>query len=204
MLLLKALARLAFGHNKHLKSIAAAYWNRQSNSLLTSLPSPAQVKSTSGGYSSSHQVGSIVLRVGNDNPSEAKDGRVLSSSPLVSGVMHGSPFSGDSSQHSDSGILHDSVSNGAVGDYGPRQLDSEIYSGCIFAMCTLAKDPSPHIACLGRRVLSIIGIEQVVSRPLKSSSSGRHSEVIGGTSSLAGLTRSSSWFEMHATGIYIM
>lgn len=200
--MLKALARLAFGHNKQLKSIAAAYWKPQSNSLLTSLPSLTQVKSACGGYSTSHQVGSIVSRVSNDNPSEAKDGRVSSSSPLVSGVMHGSPLSDDSSQHSDSAMMNDTTSNGIVNSYAPRQLDSEIYTQCIFAMCTLAKDPSPRIASLGRRVLSIIGIEQVVTKPLKSSSSVRSGDVIAGTSSLAGLARSSSWFDMHATGIY--
>ncbi|KAI4374210.1 hypothetical protein MLD38_012227 [Melastoma candidum] len=195
-----ALARLAFGHNKHLKSIAAAYWKPQSNALTTSFPSLTQVKGTSGGNSTSHQVGTILSRVGNDNLSEPKDGRVSSSSPLVSGVMHGSPLSDDSSQHSDSAIMHDPMGNGVVSGFAPRQLDSAIYLRCLFAMCTLARDPSPRIASLGRRVLSIIGIEQVVTKPLKSCNNVRPGEVICGTSSFAGLARSASWFEMHGTG----
>ncbi|KAJ0878560.1 putative regulatory associated protein of TOR [Helianthus annuus] len=33
-----ALARFAFGHNRNLKSIAAAYWKPQPNSVLSSFP----------------------------------------------------------------------------------------------------------------------------------------------------------------------
>ncbi|KAJ1402475.1 WD40/YVTN repeat-like-containing domain superfamily [Sesbania bispinosa] len=71
-----ALARFAFGHNKHLKSIAAAYWKPQTNSLINSLPSLTNIKDLDGGYPNQNQLkphGSIVspqigpLRVGNDN-----------------------------------------------------------------------------------------------------------------------------------------
>ena len=58
-------------------------------------------------------------------------------------------------------------------------------------MCTLAKDPSPRIANLGRRVLSIIGIEQVVAKPLK------FSGVRTAESTASPLARSSSWFDMN-------
>ncbi|KAK9289676.1 hypothetical protein L1049_007834 [Liquidambar formosana] len=206
-----ALARFAFGHNKHLKSIAAAYWKPQTNSLLGSLPSLAHIKGTSSGYTNPNQYmphGSIVpsqigplLRVGSDNPTVIRDGRVSTSSPLAtSGMMHGSPVSDDSSQHSDSGILNDGVSNGVVNHSRPRPLDNAMYSQCVLAMCTLAKDPSPRIAQLGRRVLSIIGIEQVVTKPVKSSgSSVRPGEATAAspTPSLSGLARSSSWFDMN-------
>lgn len=136
------------------------------------------------------QIGPI-MRVGNDNSTTIRDGRVSSSSPLTnSGMMHGSPLSDDSSQHSDSGIP-----NGVLDHSGPKPLDNALYSQCIITMYTLAKDPSPRIANLGRRVLSIIGIEQVVAKPLKtaaiqtSESTASHNH--------AGLARSSSWLDMN-------
>ncbi|KAG6737071.1 hypothetical protein POTOM_059946 [Populus tomentosa] len=152
-----ALARFAFGHKQHLKSIAASYWKPQSNSLLNSLPSLVHIKATV------------------TSPSVVRDGRASTSSPLTTaGIMHGSPLSDDSSQHSNSGILNDIVSNGAVNHSRPKPLDNALYSQCVLAMCTLAKDPSPRIASLGRRVLSIIGIEQVVTKSVNSAgSSGR-------------------------------
>ncbi|BAT83949.1 regulatory-associated protein of TOR 1 [Vigna umbellata] len=200
-----ALARFAFGHNKHLKSIAAAYWKPQPNSLINSLPSLANIKGSVGGYPKQNQHiphGSIVspqigpIRVGSDNSPVVRDGRVSSSSPLTSsGIMHGSPLSDDSSHHSDSGILNDGFSNGVVNHTGPKPLDNALYSQCVLAMCTLAKDPSPRIANLGRRVLSIIGIEQVVAKPMKSS--GVRTAESTASPALAGLARSSSWFDMN-------
>lgn len=204
-----ALGRFAFGHNKHLKSIAAAYWKPQSN-LLNSLPSLAHAKGTTNVYTNPNQYmpyGSIVppvgplLRVGNDN-SVTRDGRVsTSSSPLANtGIMHGSPLSDDSSQLSDSGILNDGVSNGIVNHSRPKPLDNAMYSQCVLAMRALAKDPSPRIASLGRRVLSIIGIEQVVNKPVKSAgTSVRPAEptLLSPTPSLIGLARSTSWFDMN-------
>lgn len=194
-----ALARFAFGHNKHLKFTAAAFWRPQSNSMLSSLPSLAHIRGASSIIPS--QIGPL-LRVGGDSPSVVpRDGRVSTSSPLAnSGIMHGSPLSDDSSQHSDSGILNDGISNGVVNHSRSRPLDNAIYSQCVSAMCTLAKDPSPRIARLGRRVLSIIGIEQVVTKSIKSSGgSVRPGEATSAspTPSLAGLARSSSWFDMN-------
>ncbi|KAJ4841471.1 Regulatory-associated protein of TOR 1 [Turnera subulata] len=204
-----ALARFAFGHKHHLKSIAAAYWKPQSTSLLNS-PSLAHLKGANSGYPSSNQYvphASIVssqigplTRVGGENSSAVRDGRVSTSSPLTtSGIMHGSPLSDDSSQHSDSGLLNDVISNGVVHHSRPKPLDNSLYSQCVLAMCTLAKDPSPRIASLGRRVLSIIGIEQVVTKPMNSAVSGRPGDPTSSqTTSLAGLARSSSWFDMNA------
>lgn len=193
-----ALARFAFGHKQHLKSIAAAYSKPQSNSLLGSLPSLAHIKTTGSGSIVSSQIGPLT-RVGNE--AVVRDGRVSTSSPLANaGLMHGSPLSDDSSQHSDSGILNDGVSNGVVNHMRPKPLDSAIYSQCVLAMCTLAKDPSPRIATLGRRVLSIIGIEQVVTKPVMSmgnTSRPGDPTTAAPTPSLAGLVRSSSWFDMN-------
>jgi len=173
--------------------------------LINSLPSLANIKGSVGGYPKQNQHiphGSIVspqigpIRVGNDNSPVVRDGRVSSSSPLAgSGIMHGSPLSDDSSHHSDSGILNDGFSNGVVNHTGPKPLDNALYSQCVLAMCTLAKDPSPRIANLGRRVLSIIGIEQVVAKPLKSS--GVRTADSTASPTLAGLARSSSWFDMN-------
>lgn len=193
-----ALARFAFGHKQHLKSIAAACSKPQSNSLLGSLPSLAHIKTTGSGSIVSSQIGPLT-RVGTE--AVVRDGRVSTSSPLANaGLMHGSPMSDDSSQHSDSGILNDGASNGVVNHMRPKPLDNAIYSQCVWAMCTLAKDPSPRIASLGRRVLSIIGIEQVVTKPVMSmGNTSRLGDPTTATPtpSLAGLVRSSSWFDMN-------
>ncbi|KAF5189076.1 Regulatory-associated protein of tor, partial [Thalictrum thalictroides] len=199
-----AFARFAFGHNKHLKSIAAAYWKPHSNSLLSSLPSLANISSSGGqpGSNIPSQIGPV-LRVGSDSTTTGRDGRVPTSSPLATpGIMHGSPLSDDSSQHSDSGILlNDSASNGVMNFSRPRPLDSGMYSQCVLAMCTLAKDPSPRIAGLGRRILSIIGIEQVITKTHRfGSSSVRQGDPSTSSPSphLGALARSSSWFDMNA------
>ncbi|XP_071910271.1 regulatory-associated protein of TOR 1-like isoform X1 [Coffea arabica] len=204
-----ALARFAFGHNKHLKSVAAAYWKPQPNSVLAALPAFA-VKGSGSGYTTPTQYmphGSIVpsavsplLRVGENSQPVVRDGRVFTSSPLAtSGILHGSPLSDDSSQHSDSGIVADSITNGVVNHARPRPLDNALYSQCVLAMCTLAKDPSPRIASLGRRVLSIIGIESVVAKSVRSTpGNAQPSESMANAStSLTGLARSSSWFDMN-------
>lgn len=202
------MARFAFGHNKLLKSVASAIWKPQSSSVLSSLPSFA-IKGSGSGYTTPNQFSQIgpLLRVGGDSQLAARDGRVSTSSPLAnSGIMHGSPLSDDSSQHSDSGILNDCTSNGVISHTRLRPLDNALYSQCVSAMCTLAKDPSPRIAGLGRRVLSIIGIEQVVTKSVKSAgSSVRPGEsTTPPTSSLAGLARSSSWFDMNAGKVLLI
>nr|5WBI_A Chain A, Regulatory-associated protein of TOR 1 [Arabidopsis thaliana]5WBJ_A Chain A, Regulatory-associated protein of TOR 1 [Arabidopsis thaliana]5WBK_A Chain A, Regulatory-associated protein of TOR 1 [Arabidopsis thaliana]5WBL_A Chain A, Regulatory-associated protein of TOR 1 [Arabidopsis thaliana] len=159
-----ALARFAFGHKQHLKLAAASYWKPQSSSLLTSLPSIAKFHDPGSATIVSLHM-SPLTRASTDSQPVARESRI-SSSPLgSSGLMQGSPLSDDSSLHSDSGMMHDSVSNGAV--HQPRLLDNAVYSQCVRAMFALAKDPSPRIASLGRRVLSIIGIEQVVAKPSK-------------------------------------
>lgn len=167
--------------------------------MLNSLPSLANIKATTGSIVSS-QIGPLT-RVGNDSPSVVRDGRVSTSSPLAhTGIMHGSPLSDDSSQHSDSGILNDGVGNGVVHYTRPKPLDNAIYSLCVLAMCTLAKDPSPRISSLGCRVLSIIGIEQVVAKPLINSANAvRHGDPLTAspTPVIAGLVRSSSWLDMN-------
>ncbi|KAE8056127.1 hypothetical protein FH972_012921 [Carpinus fangiana] len=129
-----------------------------------------------------------------------RDGRVSTSSPLAnSSIMHGSPLTDDSSLHSDSGILNDGVRNGVVNHSRSKPLNNAMHSQCVLAMCTLAKDPSPRIASLGRRVLSIIEIEQVVAKPLKSSSGVQSGEpTTSSPTLLARLAQSSSWFEMNA------
>ncbi|KAG7576530.1 WD40 repeat [Arabidopsis thaliana x Arabidopsis arenosa] len=189
-----ALARFAFGHKQHLKLAAASYWKPQSSSLLTSLPSIAKFHDPGSATIVSLHM-SPLTRASTDSQPVVREARI-SSSPLgSSGLMQGSPLSDDSSLHSDSGMMHDSVSNGAV--HQPRLLDNAVYSQCVRAMFALAKDPSPRIASLGRRVLSIIGIEQVVAKPSKPT--GRPGEAATTSHTpLAGLARSSSWFDMHA------
>ncbi|XP_059639514.1 regulatory-associated protein of TOR 1-like isoform X2 [Cornus florida] len=205
-----ALAHFARGHKKHLKSIAAAYLKPQSNSVLSSLPLLA-VKGTSNNYTTNQYMPhesivpsqiSRLLKVDGDNQFVVRDGKAFSSSIhlAASGVINGSPPSDDSPQHSNSGILNDCVSNGVVNHTRPRSQDNSLYSEVVLAMQTLAKDPSPRIANLGRQVLSIIGMEQMVTAPVNSTGSSVQSAepTVTPTSSLTGLTRSSSWFDMSA------
>ncbi|KAK4724677.1 hypothetical protein R3W88_027456 [Solanum pinnatisectum] len=197
-----ALARFAFGHKVHLKSVVAAYLKSQSNPMPTSLPS-STVKSSGSGYTTPTCYvphGSVVptpnaplLRVGGDSPSISHDGRVSTSSPVATpGFMHGSPLSDGSSHHSDSERLGDTASDGVVNHIRPRPLDNSLYTKSVQAMCALAKDPSPRVAGLGCRVLSIIGIDQVFAKSVKSTVESTTSP---GPRS-AGLNRSSSWFDM--------
>ncbi|KAI3968326.1 hypothetical protein MKW92_052315 [Papaver armeniacum] len=206
-----ALARFASGHYNSLHSAASAYFNKPlSNSLLGSLPSLANISGQSSGYPSTSQYmpgGTIpsqigpVLRVGSDHTSVSRDGRVSTSSPIAtSGIMHGSPLSDNSSQHSDSGILlNDAASNGVINYSRSRPFDSGMYSQCVLAMWTLAKDPSPRVAGLGHKLLTIIGIPTKTLR-FSGSSSVRQSDPPSAapTPNLAGLARSNSWFDMNS------
>ncbi|PUZ43415.1 hypothetical protein GQ55_8G007600 [Panicum hallii var. hallii] len=204
-----ALTRFASGHNKHLKSVAAEYWKPQTNSLLKSLPSLANISSPNNIYSPNNiRQGSSglashigpVLRVGSDSSATGRDGRVSTSSPIAtSSIMHGSPQSDDSSQHSDSGILlRENASNGGLSYTRSRPVDSAIYSQYISTMCSVAKDPYPRIATIGRRALSLIGVEQVVMKNSRFNSGGAHQGETSVPPSNFGMARSSSWFDMNS------
>jgi regulator-associated protein of mTOR len=111
--------------------------------------------------------------------------------------MHGSPQSDDSSQHSDSGILlRENASNGGLNYTRSRPIiDSGIYSQFISTMCSVAKDPYPRIASIGRKALSHVGVEQVVMR--NRFGSGGAGETSAPSSNI-GMARSSSWFDMNS------
>ncbi|KAL6905760.1 hypothetical protein ACP4OV_003361 [Aristida adscensionis] len=204
-----ALSRFALGHNKHLKSVAAEYWKPQTNSLLKSLPSLANISNPSNVYNpnsilqgSSGLASHIgpVLRVGSDSSATGRDGRISTSSPIATtSIMHGSPQSDDSSQHSDSGILlKENASNGTLSYTRPKPIDSGIYSQFISTMCAVAKDPYPRIATIGRRALSLIGVEQVVMKHTRfNSGGGAHQGETSAPPSFA-MARSSSWFDMNS------
>ncbi|KAG8093493.1 hypothetical protein GUJ93_ZPchr0012g21870 [Zizania palustris] len=203
-----ALTRFAMGHNKHIKSVAAEYWKPQTNLLLKSLPSLTNISTSSNIYSpnsfiqgSSGLVSHIgpVLRVGSDISATGRDGRISASSPIAkNSIMHGSPQSDDSSQHSDSSMLQN-ASNGGLIYTRSRPVDNGIYSQFIATMCNVAKDPYPRIASIGQRALSLVGVEQVVMRNNRFSSGGAHSgETSAPPSSNFGMARSSSWFDMNS------
>jgi len=199
-----ALTRFALGHNKHLKSVAAEYWKPQSNSLLKSLPSLANISNPSNVYSPNNILqGSIgpVLRVGSDSGAAGRDGRISTSSPIAtSSIMHGSPQSDDSSQHSDSGLLlRENASNGGLSYTAPRPVDNVIYSQFISTMCSISKDPDPRIATIGRRALSLIDVEQVVMKNTRFNSGGPHR--VETSASNYGMARSSSWRDMNSGSI---
>uniref|UniRef100_A0A7N0T3I6 Raptor N-terminal CASPase-like domain-containing protein n=1 Tax=Kalanchoe fedtschenkoi TaxID=63787 RepID=A0A7N0T3I6_KALFE len=199
-----ALSRFVSSHNRHLKAAADAYLLPQTNSLLSSLPTLAHVKCVSGGciYPTSYSHVSTVpspmrsmLKAGSVIPPGIREGKAtISSSPITNyGLTHGSPLSDDSSQRSDSGSLNYGPSNGAGSHARHKMLDNAVYLQCVLAMCTLAYDPSPQIAGLGRQVLSMIGIEQTIAKPLKIKT---FEPAAAPNPSLAGLVRSNSWFDM--------
>jgi len=150
-----------------------------------------------------------VLRVGSDSSATGCDGRISSSNPIATNsVMHGSPQSDDSSQHSDSAILlreNASVmgSNGGLSYARSRPVDSVIYSQFISTMCSVAKDPYPRIATIGRRALSLIGVEQVVMKNTRFSSGSTHLGETSAPPSQFGMARSSSWFDMNSANFSI-
>jgi len=200
------------GHNKHLKSVAAEYWKPQTNSLLKSPPSLANISSPNNVYSPNNiRQGSSglashigpVLRVGIDSSATGRGVRVSTSSPIAtSSIMHGSPQSDDSSQHSDSGILLiENASNGGLSYTRSRPADCVIYSQYISTMCSVAKDPYPRIATIGRRALSLIGVEQVVMKN-RFNSGGAHQGETSAPPSNFGMARSSSWFDMNSGKFY--
>ncbi|KAG2564458.1 hypothetical protein PVAP13_7NG137469 [Panicum virgatum] len=116
----------------------------------------------------------------------------------TSSIMHGSPQSDDSSQHSDSGILLiENASNGGLSYTRSRPADCVIYSQYISTMCSVAKDPYPRIATIGRRALSLIGVEQVVMKN-RFNSGGAHQGETSAPPSNFGMARSSSWFDMNS------
>ena len=145
-----------------------------------------------------------VLRVGIDSSATGRGVRVSTSSPIAtSSIMHGSPQSDDSSQHSDSGILlRENASNGGLSYTRSRPADSVIYSQYISTMCSVAKDPYPRIATIGRRALSLIGVEQVVMKNTRFSSGSTHLGETSAPPSNFGMARSSSWFDMNSGMFY--
>ena len=65
-------------------------------------------------------------------------------------------------------------------------------------MCSVAKDPYPKIATIGRRALSVIGVEHVVMRNTRYNSVVGHQGETSAPSSNFGIARSSSWFDMNS------
>uniref|UniRef100_A0A7N0VD95 Raptor N-terminal CASPase-like domain-containing protein n=1 Tax=Kalanchoe fedtschenkoi TaxID=63787 RepID=A0A7N0VD95_KALFE len=197
-----ALSRFTLVHNKHLKMIAAAYLKPQSNSLVNPLSSSVYSEGLSGGADRTmyrSPIGTDIIAGSNSKAMMSVDRITTKSSPgAASKILHGSPLSDDSSQNSDSGVMNERV---IAGDSNakPRALDNATYSQVVSALRSLAKDPSPYVAKLGKQVLSIIGIEQVVTKPLRTISSSRPGESAKASAnlSLAGLVRSSSWFDMN-------
>ncbi|XP_074576621.1 regulatory-associated protein of TOR 1-like isoform X1 [Curcuma longa] len=196
-----ALARFAFSYNKPLKLTAAENWKP-----LSSLPSLASINhpnslSPSQFMQSGRTISHIcpVLRGNRENSTAGREGRISKSSPIASvGIMYGSPLSDDSS-HSDSGILAKEIgSNGVLNCSRVRPFDNALCSQFTMALCNMAKDPSPRVANLARRALSIIGIELVVTKAPRLGIHPGDSSVPSRTSNLPGLARSSSWFDLNA------
>ena len=83
-----------------------------------------------------------------------------------------------------------------------RSEDGNVYVQCVTAAYALARDPFPRVACLGRQVLRIMGVESaqimMASKPGASRSGGhqRNSSVpaLPPTPSIVGIVhRSTSW-----------
>lgn len=213
-----ALSRFAVGHNKHLKSMAAAYLKPPSNTPLNSLPSLANIRSPTSSYTNASQFmlssnvisanHGPVLRVGSDSNASARETRVSASSPLASAsIMQGSPSSDGSSLKSESRMsLTDAASNGNLRLPRSKSMDNAVYAQCVAAVYTLARDPSPWVASLGRQILCTIGVEPVVmksARPIGGAGQHRDSSVPSVPPSLPGLARSFSWLDLNSGNLPI-
>lgn len=213
-----ALSRFAVGHNKHLKSMAAAYLKPPSNTPLNSLPSLANIRSPTSSYTNAGQFmlssnvisanHGPVLRVGSDSNASVREARVSTSSPLAStSIMQGSPSSDGSSQKSESRMsLNDATSNGNLRLPRSKSMDNAVYAQCVAAIYTLARDPSPWVASLGRQILCSIGVEPVVmksARPIGGAGQHRDSSVPSVPPSLPGLARSFSWLDLNSGNLPI-
>ncbi|GJM88184.1 hypothetical protein PR202_ga04214 [Eleusine coracana subsp. coracana] len=173
-----ALTRFALGHNKHLKSVAAEYWKPQTSSLLKSLPSLANINNPTNVYSST-------------NILQGSSGLASHIGPVL---RVGSDSSGI--------LLRENATNGGLSYNRSRPADSAIYSQFISTMCSVAKDPYPRIATIGRRALSLIGVEQVVMKHKRINSGGAHQGETSAPPSNLGMARSSSWFDMNSVWNY--
>lgn len=171
------LSRLAIGHNKNLKPMAAAYLKPPSNSMLTSIPALTSLRSPTGSYTHAAQMviaGSSVgmnnssgLRVGSEGAVPVREMHAIASSPSLSSsgvVMRGSPSSDGSSHLSEEtrALGNGSSSNGLPRPRRQRAEETHFYVRCVYAIYALGRDPCPRVASLGRQILRTIGVEPVV------------------------------------------
>ncbi|XP_024365360.1 regulatory-associated protein of TOR 1 isoform X3 [Physcomitrium patens] len=190
-----ALARLASSHNRMFRQAAAAYLKPPSHSTI--LPA------SGAGYRSPRAYPSSTLDVEHSIRSNG-------GTPYRSGLRvvssNGSAGSAGTSPLSESQMLGDSVSCGGSTDLGDRSWrrseDGNVYIQCVTAVYALARDPSPRVACLGRQVLRMMGVESaqiVVSARSGASKVSRHQRnssvpALPPTPSIPGvLLRSTSW-----------
>lgn len=128
---------------------------------------------------------------------------------LFSGSAGTSPLSGCQ-------VLGDAAGFGTPNNVGSRPWkrseDGSIYVRCVTAVYALARDPSPRVACLGRQVLRIMGVESaqiILASKAGANRSGGHQRnssvpALPPTPSIAGiLHRSTSWVASTSGG-YIL
>ncbi|KAL7264205.1 hypothetical protein ACSBR1_002206 [Camellia fascicularis] len=170
-----ALARFSFGRKQYLK-LAAVTLGKHSNNILGLPPLLANLESSSSGCTGGScckphgliiptQIGSLLIG-GRYNTAMSHYDRVSSSDPATTGVMSGSPESEYSSHNSDLEIFNDRFSNMALSYLRPKPLDERIYCQCVLALCSLARDPSPRIAGIGKQILTLVGIDQVAFKAI--------------------------------------
>eukprot|EP00249_Psilotum_nudum_P023321 c28829_g1_i1 orf=818-4927(+) len=203
------LSHLAVGHNKSLKSMAAAYLKPPSNSVLTSIPVLTSIRSPAGSYGHATQMGipgsinhNSGLRAGSEGALAPREIHSNTGSPALplSGATHGSPLSdGLSYVSEESRVLgNGSTSNGMCRARKTRAEESGVYVQCVAAMYALGRDPSPGVASLGQQILRSIGVEPVVINHLRSAGgAGHHRNASIGANppTLTGLSRSFSWID---------
>lgn len=110
---------------------------------------------------------------------------------------------------------NEKASNGDPRPRKQRTEESSFYVRCVSAMYTLGRDPSPHVASFGRKVLRNIGVEPVVVNPVKvgtsptvhlgSASGHQRNSSIGAIppTVLSSLPRSFSWIDS-PSGLHLL
>jgi regulator-associated protein of mTOR len=139
------------------------------------------------------------LRVGLEGTTPPRSMRsVMSSSSLpIAGSLQS--LSPEVTYTEEARSLGNGSSNNGMGrTWRMRGEEGGIYVQCVAAVYALARDPSPHVASLGRQILRTVGVEVVVKPLLRANSGPGHQRqlsvpAIPPSPLPSGLVRSTSW-----------
>ncbi|KAG0604073.1 hypothetical protein M758_10G142500 [Ceratodon purpureus] len=162
-----AMARLASSHNRMFRQTAAAYLKPPSHASLlpaygTGYRNPGYPYPTQLIFAGSQPDADQGLQSLDGGTLHSSFARIIRSNGSRGGSLVGSPGSASHSPLSLSPVLGESsvISSSNGGSrLSRRSEEGNAYVQCIMAVCALARDPSPRVASLGRKVLKIGGVD---------------------------------------------